>query len=262
MKKETHFHSSNLSTPEIILEHYYDEKGLLVKTQAFNSDSEHIDDHHFEYDEQDNLIRSMVTYYTGDRKGTSSESLYFYNDNNQNYRYESYKDGSLIYERTSTYTTFGELESNISISYYDSEYSTEYYVQYDTLQRVIRQTTYTDDVLNGSSYYEYFGSGLDRKFWQFVEKDSILWLEGVEYYEGDRIVLKNYLNHADGSNFVNKYIYNVFNELQRETLERNGDERIRIDNKYSGRLLMEHRRYSINFDNANDNYYLRVYEYY
>jgi len=69
-------------------------------------------------------------------------------------------------------------------------------------------------------------------------------------------------NHVDNGTYITRYFYNEYNDLAKETFEKNGDERVRIENQYDGELLIERKRYSLDFSKPSVDYYLTIYEYY
>jgi len=219
-----------------------------------------IDSYYF-YDDRSNLTRALQIDFLGDGTEINTEQMNFYTDEDQIYRREQYKNSSLVSVQTTTYTSLGK-KARIEFMSYDPAYSGESIMSYDPSNRLIRSANYTDGVHSSSSIYQYPGEGLDRTFWTYAGQDSVLWLQGEEDYMDNRIVTRSSFSAVDQDTSTNKYYYNENGDLWKETFEKNGNERVRIEKTFYGLLLMEYRLYEIDFDSAKDDYYLTVYEYY
>lgn len=258
--KESHYHSSDLTDPLFTLTHDYNNKGQKIKTLKYGASSELIYEFYYNYDDNGNLIRTVRFEESEDGQEMVYERLFSFNEQNQNIKSEYYINGDLMFLQTSAFTKFGKMDILKEV-FYDRQYSTETKYTYDDLHRVLAEVKRLGGAHSNSVKYEYIDEGQDRRYWHFLGQDSVLWSNGKEQYANSRIWSREVVNHLDGNKFLNQYFYNEFDELVRETYTKNGDERVRIKNNFVGPVLLEQRRYNVDFDRSNDDFDLIVYEY-
>jgi hypothetical protein len=147
------------------------------------------------------------------------------------------------------------------MSYTDNNV-TELFITYDPSQRILKHLIKVNGNHENSDLYEYPTDELDRYFWTFLGQDSVLWIEGEEKYVNDNMIEKRTYNYVDSTTMYNRYYYNNNGDLIMETVEKNGEQRIRIERKYNGELLIEEKWYSGDFSKTDVEYFLTKYEYY
>ena len=260
-KKATNYFSSNLKTPLSFLYSFYNSSGQLIKRESHTPDAGITNYSIYSQNSRGDLENQKYYEKESGKFILNLEYKYYYDFKSQNYKTEYYFEGILNSLYYSYFDDFGNITLRIDSTLENNEVFNSYN-QFDSLNRLVSFSSYHNLQHDNTTIYNYKGAGMDRYFQTFFGEDSLIWIEGEEEFIDKKLIMNRTFNHVDNDTSITRYFYNEYNDLAKETFEKNGDERVRIENQYDGELLIERKRYSLDFSKPSVDYYLTIYEYY